>query len=582
MISKQCNKLGVATTGLIAMFAFAAPGITPPNRQPSPKHTSVAAKVGHILSGTLLDSGNARQENAGIEVRPDKIGPEVTSSNVCDVRAFGAKGDGAHVDTASIQSAIRACANRGGGIVRFVTGTYLSGSIQLESNITLRLEQGAHVLGSNDVGLYTSIGRAAENRSTALVWAISAQNVGITGPGVIDGNGRAFISETKPHGGAQFYDPKLTRQGAEVFSRYEQNREGPVGMLPRPGVLVLFIQCENVDLHGFNVVDAPNWCIHLACCRHAVISGLNVRNSLLVPNADAIDLANSRDVHISDVYLEAGDDGIAISPCAIGYCSQTAENITVSNAVIVSRSAGIRIGWSSNDIRNLVFTNIIIRDSNRGIAIFVRGKEKIENVLMSNIILETRLIDGSWWGMGEPVHVSVAPWNVRGELGSVTNLRFVNVTATSQGPVLLYAERPGLIRDVLFDDFNLNISSGPLTPLFGGNLDLRPVSPMERGITRYDVAGVKAENVEGLTLRNFSLHWKSAMPAFFRAGIEIAGFRDATIDGFAGSGPSDGTPAIWLHNGVGATVTGARATSGRLLSYEGVTDLTLDSKAGTK
>lgn len=503
------------------------------------------------------------------------------SSNVCDVRAFGAKGDGAHVDTLAIQNAVQACADRGGGIVRFGPGAYLSGSIELKSNITLELEQGACLLGSSDVGLYTSIGRAAEKRSTALIWAIGARNIGITGPGIIDGNGRAFISG-KPLVGGRFYDPKLTRQGAEVFSRYEQNREGPVGMLPRPGVLVLFIECENVDLHGFNVVDAPNWCIHLACCRHAVISGLNVRNSLLVPNADAIDVSNCQDVRISDVYLEAGDDGIAISPCAIGYCSQTAENITVSNAVIVSRSAGIRVGWSGNDIRNLVFTNIIIRDSNRGIGIFVRGKEKIENVLMSNIIIETRLMDGSWWGMGEPVHVSVAPWSAQGELGSVTNLRFVNVTATSQGPVLLYAERPGLIRDVLFDDFDLNISPGPLTSLFGGNLDLRPASPVERGIVRYDVAAVKAENVDGLTLRDFSLRWKSAAPAFFRAGVEIAGFRDTTIDGFDGTGPSVGTPAIRLHNGAGATVTTARAARGRLLSYQGVKDMVLGSKAGSK
>jgi hypothetical protein len=256
--------------------------------------------------------------------------------------------------------------------------------------------------------------------------------------------------------------------------------------------------------------------------------------------------------------------------------------------VIVSRSAGIRLGWSTRDIRNLVFSNIIIRDSNRGIGIFVRGKEKIENVLMSNIILETRLMDGSWWGMGEPVHVSVVPYHDRpgvpaqGELGSVSNLRFVNVTATSQGPVILYAERPGLIRDVTFDDFILDITPGPLASLFGGNLDLRPTYPIERGIVRYDQAAVKAENVDGLTLRNFSLRWNSPVPTFFRAGIEIEGFRDATIDGFDGAGPNDGTPALWLHNGTGATVRSARAPHGWLLSYEGVTDLTSDSNAGAK
>ena len=79
-----------------------------------------------------------------------------------------------------------------------------------------------------------------------------------------------------------------------------------------------------------------------------------------------------------------------------------------------------------------------------------------------------------------------------------------------------------------------------------------------------------------------SLRWNSAVPAFFRAGIELAGFRDAAIDGFDGTGPRDGTPAIWLHNGSGARVAGARAARGPLLKYEAVTNLTRDSSAVTK
>ena len=414
MTSKQRTGLGVATPALFILLVVVPPWIAPLSRRPVRTSTLASAKAGHLLSQTPAANANAGQKGEASAVRAGRTAGAGASSNVCDVRAFGAKGDGAHVDTQAIQSAVRACADQGGGIVRLGTGTYLSGSIQLVSNITLQLEQGARLVGSSDVGLYTSVGRSTENRSTALLWAISARNIGITGPGVIDGNGHAFMSEGKPHSSLAFYDPKLTRQGAEVFSRYEENHDGPTEMLQRPGVLVLFIECENVDLRGFNVVDAPNWCIHLACCRHAVISGLNVRNSLLVPNADAMDVSNSQDVRISDVYLEAGDDGIAISPCATAIARDGGE-LTVSNAVIVSRSAGIRLGWSTRDIRNLVFSNIIIRDSNRGIGIFVRGKERIENVLMSNIILETRLMDGSWWGMGEPVHVSVVPYHDRPE-----------------------------------------------------------------------------------------------------------------------------------------------------------------------
>ena len=217
----------------------------------------------------------------------------------------------------------------------------------MKSDITLRLDQGAicsAVPTSHDFS--PSVGRATENRSTALLWAIGARNIGITGEGVIDGNGRAFIAKGHPHSGLLFYDPSAAHaRGRRSLRATRRTAEGPVEMLPlAPGSWCCLSSAKMCIFRDFNVVDAPNWCIHLACCRHAVISGLNVRNSLLIPNADALDVANCQDVRISDVYLEAGDDGIAISPCADGYCSRTAENITVSNAVIVSRSAGIRLG----------------------------------------------------------------------------------------------------------------------------------------------------------------------------------------------------------------------------------------------
>ena len=411
---------------------------------------------------------------------------------------------------------------------------------------------------------YRDIGRASEERSTALIWAIGAHNIALRGSGVIDGNGRSFINQNTPHRTGAF-NPTATRQGEEAFRRLSANREGPVAMLPRPGVLVLLINCEQVDIREVHVVDAPNWCIHLACCRHAAVIGIEVRNSLLVPNADALDVSNCQDVRISDVYLEAGDDGIAISPCADGYCQQTAENITVSNAVIVSRSAGIRLGWSAHDIRNLVFNNVVIRDSNRGIGIFIRGHEKIEHVLFSNVVMETRMVDGDRWGMGEPLHVSVVPWRLTGEQGFVSDLRLVNVTATSEAPMLLYADKPGQIRNVLLDDVFLRIAAGPLTARYGGNLDLRPADPVKRGITSYDMAGLKAENVDDLSMRNFRLRWTSPVPDFFRAGVEVVRSHNLDINGFSGSGPAEGTPAISLKGVAGSRIVNASATKGDLL-----------------
>lgn len=491
-------------------------------------------------------------------------------SLVCEVRRFGAVGDGRRLDTRAIQAAVDACAARGGGTVHFAAGTYRSGSVRLASRITVDLDRGARLLGSGDVGDYASVGRVSEERSTALLWAIGAHDVRITGAGTIDGNGRAFVDTGHVHntGG---YDPAATRQGSAAFARYAANRAGPVAMRPRPGVLVLLIDCDGVALRGVRVRDAPNWCIHLACCRHVRVDGIDVRNSLLIPNADAIDVSNCQDVAIADVYLEAGDDGIAISPCADGFCRQPARDIHVRNAVIVSRSAGIRLGWAAEDIRDVSFDHVTIRSSNRGVGIFVRGNETIADVRFADLVIATGIIDGDWWGMGEPVHVSVLPWQLTGAQGSVADLRFDRVTTTADAPIVLFADQPGQIRDVVFDHLTTRVVAGPLTARYGGNLDLRPAEPVARGIARFDSAAIVATNVDALTLRDTTVDWMAAAPDFFRAGLAATKVRGLTIARFAGAGPSADTPAIALDHVADLTISDATATRGPLLTEHDVT-----------
>jgi polygalacturonase len=123
--------------------------------------------------------------------------PTPLRAGICDVRAFGAVGDGKQIDTNAINAAIRSCAGAGGGTVEFAPGTYLSGTIELHSNITLNLQAGATILGSPNLKDYRAISRSSEGRSTALILAESAEHIAITGRGVIDGNGRAYIDRSK-------------------------------------------------------------------------------------------------------------------------------------------------------------------------------------------------------------------------------------------------------------------------------------------------------------------------------------------------------------------------------------------------
>lgn len=108
----------------------------------------------------------------------------------------GAVGDGKTLNTKSLQSAIDALHEKGGGQLYFPAGRYLTGSLQLKSNVTLYLEKEAVLLGSTSPYDYPGFSTEKELKvnndhfDQALIYAEGAENIGITGEGCIDGQGR--------------------------------------------------------------------------------------------------------------------------------------------------------------------------------------------------------------------------------------------------------------------------------------------------------------------------------------------------------------------------------------------------------
>jgi polygalacturonase len=291
-------------------------------------------------------------------------------AEVCDVRQFGAKGDGTTKDTKAIQAAIDACARAGGGVVRLAGGTFLSAPIVLRDHITLEIAEGATLLGSPDHGDYPTKTEFRSPGLQSLVSATGAVDVSLTGGGVVDGNGESWWIEARQFKDAGILGSEHTR--------------------PR---LVVFDHCRHVRIEGVTVQNSPMWQIVPFDSDDIVIRNVRVLAPEHSPNTDAIDPFSSSNIVIDHVYADVGDDDIAIKSGAINSpggdlpsknikitnvdfhhghglsigseIAGGAQNITVEHAHFTGTDNGIRIKANrdrGNDVSGISFTDVQMED----------------------------------------------------------------------------------------------------------------------------------------------------------------------------------------------------------------------------
>ncbi len=485
---------------------------------------------------------------------------EEAASGIFNVKNYGATGDGQTLDTPAINRAIEACRQAGGGTVLFPAGRYVTGTFEVFSHMTLAVESGAVILGSTNLADYglkerygineRDIGQSGEGRRMGIVVANHAEGVAIVGPGTFDGRGTWFVNLKMPHGGdSPDYDKRYTRQGTNFSFLHSGIGDGPVEpWMPwtnRPGVLLTVANCTNVLLRDLTIKDSHNWTINVGKCENVEIRGLTVLNNLLIPNNDGLDIS-ARNARISDCLIIAGDDAIAANRC---------ENLNVVNCILSSRSSGIRFGSNTN----CIFDNLIISDSNRGIAVYGSA----DTASFSHVILQTRLFNGHWWGKGEPIYLSVSP--DMGAAAQIRNIHFSDITADSESGVMIYGTADSIIRNVSFDRIRLRLHGGANSDLVGGNFDLRGLGgPMAMAIFQHDIPGLYAQYAEGLQIHGFDLQWADNLPGYFSDGIRCEHFEDVTIDGFKGrqAQQSGANAAIALQHGHKVSIRNCEAAAG--------------------
>jgi polygalacturonase len=270
------------------------------------------------------------------------------ASATCNVRAYGAKGDGTTKDTAAIQNAIDACAKKGGGTVQLTAGTYVSAPIVLKTNITLELDKGATLLGSPDHADYPPKTEFHLPDSQPLVSAIDASNVSITGEGTIDGNGESWWREAR-----SVRDHGILGTGH-----------------PRPK-LVIFDHCKHVRVEGVTVQNSPMWQLVPYYSDDVVIRNVRILAPQHSPNTDAIDPFSSSNVLIDHVYSDVGDDNVAIKSGPINSPGpdSPSTNITIRDCTFM-HGHGVSVGSElSGGAENILAERIHFEGTDNGIRV---------------------------------------------------------------------------------------------------------------------------------------------------------------------------------------------------------------------
>ena len=235
-------------------------------------------------------------QQVGAKKTPDK-------KDVFSVNDYGAVNDGETAATKAIQAAIDACAAKGGGIVTFNPGQYLTGSIFVKEGVNLRIDKGVTILGSQDISDYPEIDTRAAGIElkwpAALINVIDRENAAITGDGLVNARGKPFWDKYWTMR-RQEYEPK----GLRWIVDYDCKR-------PRT---VLVQNCSNVTIQGITLQQAGFWTVHILYSKYVTVDGVVIRNNIgdSGPSTDGIDIDSSSFVLVENCDIDCNDDNFCL------------------------------------------------------------------------------------------------------------------------------------------------------------------------------------------------------------------------------------------------------------------------------
>ena len=293
-----------------------------------------------------------------------------------DIVDFGAKGDGVTNCRFSIQAAIDTCHVKGGGRVIVPEGEFLTGAIELKSNVNLHIAPKSVLRFSRDYNdylpvVYTRFEGVECMNYSPFIYAMNAENIAITGSGLLDGNAGNetwwYWCGSEEYGwnenlNCQGKDRDLLFQMAEDHIPVEERIFGD-GHLLRPN-FIEFYRCKNVLVDSLHIIRSPMWEIHPVLSQNITVQNIHIQSH--GPNNDGCNPESSKNVLIKNCYFDTGDDCIAIKSGrnADGRRINVAsENIVIQDCTMKDGHGGVVIGSEISGGCHHVFAENCIMDS---------------------------------------------------------------------------------------------------------------------------------------------------------------------------------------------------------------------------
>ena len=461
------------------------------------------------------------------------VGAQPTShtSPLINVLDYGAKRDGSSSSTAAFRAAIQACAKAGGGTVFVPAGHYVSGAIELVSNLTFYLDSGAVIrfaANRDEYPLVESRFEGTEMRApAAMLGGRNLENVTITGRGTL----QADNSEWR----TLMMQPAHRTALTQVLDLMEHKqpvpdaamRDAEMGLRPdfiRP------VESKNILIEGIHILSSPMWVLHILYCENVVIRNVIVE-SFPGANTDGVDIDSSRHVRISDSYFDTGDDAICIKSGkdADGLrVNRITEDVAITNCTIHRGHGAVVLGSeTSGGIRNVVASNIVSQGTDRGIRIkSTRGRGGLlENIRFDNWVIE----------------------DTPNPAIEVTNY----YTRAPEEPVSV---RTPVFRNFAISNVTINRCKTAVS------IEGLPEMPVE-GLRLTDIVataqeGLRAFNTKGLELHNVRINPQGGIPFLIRDSSEL------DLDGVQTRNPKPDVPVVRLDRVKHATLRNSVAWEG--------------------